>query len=87
MSDTDKSKAPAKPAGREGGKGDGNAQVQDRGTTAVPAEQVANAAAQSLHGARAVEEKYEQPDAVALVGGATLISDPKGANPDAGDRR
>ena len=70
----------------EGGQGDGPKQVHDQGTTAVPAEQVANAAAESLHGARAVEEKFAQPDAVALVGGATLISDPKGANPAAGER-
>ncbi len=61
-------------------------QVHDQGTTDVPAAEVANAAAESLHGARAVKEKYAQPDAKALVGGSTLISDPKGANPDAGER-
>lgn len=70
---------------REGGQGDGE-QVRDTGSTAVPAEQVANAAAQSLHGGNAVEEKYAQPDARALVGGSTLISDPKGDNPSAGER-
>jgi hypothetical protein len=69
----------------EGGSGDG-AQVHDKGTTKVPADKVANAAAETLHGERAVEEKYAQPDAKALVGGATLISDPSGANPAAGER-
>jgi len=62
-------------------------QVHDQGTTPVPAEEVANAAAESLHGARAEEEKYAQPDAVALPGGSTLISDPKGDNPSAGELR
>lgn len=62
-------------------------QVRDQGTTIIPAEDVANAAAESLHGARAVEEKYAQPDAVALPGGATLIADPKGDSPAAGERR
>lgn len=71
--------------GRESDSGDGP-QVTDKGTTKVPAAKVANAAAESLHGAGAVEEKYAQPDAKALVGGATLVSDPKGANPDAGER-
>lgn len=78
------SKIPSK--AREGGQGDGAEQVRDHGTTIVPADKVANAAAESLHGARAVEEKYAQPDAKALVGGATLVSDPKGANPAAGER-
>lgn len=72
--------------GREGGSGDGAEQVHDKGTVKVPASKVANAAAETLHGARAVKEKYAQPDAKALVGGATLISDPKGANPEAGER-
>lgn len=70
---------------REGGHGDGE-QVKDQGTVAVPAEQVANAAAESLHGTRAVEEKYAQPDARALPGGATLVADPHGDNPRAGER-
>lgn len=61
-------------------------QVADQGSTKVPADRVANAAAQSLHGANAVEEKYAQPDAVSLVGGSTLVSDPKGDNPRAGER-
>lgn len=75
------------PASRmsEGGSGDGE-QVQDQGTTAVPADQVANAAARSLHGTGAVKEKYAQPDAVSLVGGSTLVSDPDGDNPPAGER-
>jgi hypothetical protein len=71
----------------EGGNGDGAKQVEDTGSTAVPAEEVANAAAKSLHGRNAVEEKYAQPDARALVGGATLIADPEGENPRAGERR
>jgi hypothetical protein len=66
--------------------GDEQEQVRDQGTTDVPAAEVANAAAESLHGARAVKEKYAQPDAKALVGGSTLISDPKGENPSAGER-
>lgn len=70
---------------REGGAGDGE-QVHDKGTTAVPAAKVANAAAESLHGGNAVVEKFAQPDAKSLVGGNTLISDPKGANPSAGER-
>lgn len=68
------------------GDNDQQQQVTDKGTTKVPAAKVANAAAESLHGGNAVEEKYAQPDAKALPGGATLISDPKGANPDAGER-
>jgi hypothetical protein len=64
----------------------GDEQVHDQGTTDVSASEVANAAAESLHGARAEKEKYAQPDAKALVGGSTLISDPKGANPAAGER-
>lgn len=68
---------------REAGDGE---QIKDQGSTAVRADQVANAAAQSLHGANAVEEKYAQPDAVSLVGGSTLVSDPKGDNPRAGER-
>lgn len=64
-----------------------NEQVKDQGSTAVPAEEVANASAESLHGKNAVEEKYAQPDAVALVGGGTLIADPKGENPEAGELR
>jgi hypothetical protein len=61
-------------------------QVHDKGTTKVPASRVANAAAESLHGGNAVEEKYAQPDAKSLVGGSTLVADPKGANPRAGER-
>ena len=60
-------------------------QVKDTGSAAVPASKVANAAAQSLHGGNAVKEKYAQPDARALVGGSTLISDPAGDNPRAGE--
>jgi hypothetical protein len=72
----------------EGGQGDGNReQVEDHGTTKVSADEVANAAAKSLHGGRAVPEKFAQPDAVSLVGGSTLISDPDGENPAAGERR
>lgn len=77
-------KAPARSNAREGGQGDGE-QVHDQGSTAVRADEVANAAAQSLHGSQAVEEKYAQPDARALLGGSTLISDPAGDNPRAGE--
>lgn len=64
---------------------DDDEQVRDHGTTAVPADEVANAAAESLHGAGAAEEQYAQPDATELPGG-TLIADPQGDNPDAGER-
>lgn len=70
---------------REGGQGDGEQVVEDQGSTVLRADQVANASAASLHGANAVEEKYAQPDARALVGGSTLVSDPKGDNPKAGE--
>jgi hypothetical protein len=60
-------------------------QVHDKGSTRVPAGKVANAAAESLHGGNAVVEKYAQPDARALVGGSTLVADPKGANPAPGE--
>lgn len=70
---------------REGGQGDGE-QVKDQGSMVVRADQVANAAARSLHGSQAVEEKYAQPDARALLGGGTLVSDPTGDNPRAGER-
>lgn len=72
---------------KAGAAGKADEQVRDQGTTMVPAEEVANGAAETLHGARAVEEKYAQPDAVALVGGNTLVSDPRGDNPAAGERR
>lgn len=54
---------------------DDQEQVHDQGTRAVPSEQVANAAAESLHGSKAAEERYEQPDARELPGGNTLIAD------------
>jgi hypothetical protein len=50
-------------------------QVHDQGTEVMPGEQVANAAAETLHGRKAREEEYEQPDAVVLPGGSTLVSD------------
>lgn len=53
-------------------------QVRDQGTEKISGDQVANAAAESLHGTRAVEEKYDQPDAVVLPGGGTLIAEPDG---------
>lgn len=86
MSDNDQSNLPRPARSTEGGSGDGAPQVTDKGSTKVPAGRVANAAAQSLHGANAVPEKFAQPDAKALVGGSTLISDPNGANPVAGER-
>lgn len=83
MSDNDQT-AP-RPA-RSTSADEGAAQVTDKGSTKVPAGRVANAAAQSLHGGNAVPEKFAQPDAKSLVGGNTLISDPSGANPAAGER-
>jgi hypothetical protein len=50
-------------------------QVHDQGTEKLSGDEVANAAAESLHGAKAEEEKYDQPDAVVLPGGGTLIAD------------
>ena len=50
-------------------------QVHDTGTDRVPGEQVANAAAETLHGENARPEQYEQPDAVVLPGGSTFIAD------------
>jgi hypothetical protein len=62
-------------------------QVKDTGTADIPGDEVANAAAQSLHGARAVKEKFRQPDARALPGGSTLIADPTQSDPPtAGER-
>lgn len=51
-------------------------QVHDQGTGHMDGDQVANAAAESLHGAKAEEEQYPQPDAAVLPGGGTLIAEP-----------
>lgn len=58
----------------QGNDKDTEPQVHDQGTRPVPADEVANAAAESLHGTKAVEETHEQPDARELRSG-TLISD------------
>jgi hypothetical protein len=51
-------------------------QVTDNGTERMDGDEVANAAAETLHGERANEEKHEQPDAIVLPGhGGTLIAD------------
>ncbi len=50
-------------------------QVHDKGTEVMPGEQVANAAAETLHGRKAREEEHDQPDAVVLPGGNTLVSE------------
>jgi hypothetical protein len=49
--------------------------VEDAGTTDMPGDEVANAAARSLHGDKARPETNEQPDAAMLPGG-TLIAKP-----------
>lgn len=59
-------------------------QVHDQGTEVMPGEQVANAAAETLHGGKAREEKYEQDDAVVLPGGNTLIAE-RDATADEGE--
>lgn len=57
-------------------------QVTDHGTESMSGEQVANAAAETLHGEQANEEKYEQPDATVLSGaGGTLIADEEPGEP------
>lgn len=58
-------------------RGGDNEQVHDQGTETMSGSEVANAAAETLHGDRANEEKYEQPDAVELPGGSTLIAAPE----------
>ena len=50
-------------------------QIHDQGVRDVPGDQIANAAAESLHSERAREETYEQPDSVELPAG-TLIAKP-----------
>lgn len=55
-------------------------QVHDTATETMSGAEVANAAAESLHGEGAAEEVRPQPDAVVLpAGGGTLIAtDPPG---------
>jgi hypothetical protein len=64
------------------------AQVKDHGTDHLEPEEVANGAAESLHGANAAEEQYVQPAANVLPGGSTLIaaSTPEQAEAE-GDKR
>jgi hypothetical protein len=50
-------------------------QVHDQGTQRMSGDQIANAAAETLHGSRAELETNEQPDAVILPGGGTLVAD------------
>ena len=64
----------------------GDEQVRDQGTEVMPGEQVANAAAETLHGRKAREEEYEQDDAVVLPGGNTLISERDASAGDEGDK-
>lgn len=55
-------------------------QVRDHGTTQMSGDEVANAAAETLHGEKAQPEQHEQPDATVLPAGGTLVSDrPDGA--------
>jgi hypothetical protein len=54
--------------------GDEREQVQDNATNHLGPDEVANGAAESLHGAKANEEKYVQPAANELPGGSTLIA-------------
>jgi hypothetical protein len=50
-------------------------QIKDKATTKLTGDEVANGAAETLHGTGAVEERYAQPDAHLLPGGNTLIAD------------
>lgn len=52
----------------------------DTSTQHLSGEEVANGAADALHGDRANVEKYEQPDASALTS-ATLIADDEPGEP------
>ncbi len=63
-------------------------QVPDHATTKLTGEEVANGAAETLHGNSAVEEQYRQPEASLLPGGSTLVSAEGPADPDKiGERR
>jgi hypothetical protein len=53
-------------------------QIKDQGTETMSGDEVANAAAESLHGDKAAEEQYPQPAAKVLPGGSTLIADERG---------
>jgi hypothetical protein len=59
---------------------DDNAQIHDSATETMSGSEVANAAAETLHGEHAAEEARPQPDATVLpAGGGTLIAqDPPG---------
>lgn len=50
-------------------------QVTDKGTEHMSGGEVANAAAETLHGEQAQVEQHEQPDATVLPGnGGTLVA-------------
>ncbi len=57
-------------------------QIHDQGTEKMSGDEVANAAAETLHGDRAAEEVRPQPDATLLPGGSTLIADDAPGEPD-----
>jgi hypothetical protein len=57
-------------------------QVRDTGTEQLSGDEVANAAAETLHGEQAAEEVRPQPDATVLPGGQTLIADDAPGEPD-----
>lgn len=61
---------------------DDTQQVHDQGTSKMSGDEVANAAAETLHGTSANEEVREQPDATLLPGGNTLIADDAPGEPD-----
>lgn len=77
MATTDKpTPAPQTPVAPAATPGDDRAtQVQDTATGHLGPDEVANAAAASLHGDSARREQYVQPAASELPGGSTLIAD------------
>lgn len=60
-------------------------QVHDNGTETMSGDEVASAAAETLHGEQAQEEMYPQPAATVLPGGGsgTLIADEPPGEPRA----
>ena len=61
---------------------DDTQQVTDNATEKLSGAEVANAAAETLHGEQAAEEVRPQPDATLLPGGQTLIADDAPGEPD-----
>ncbi len=57
-------------------------QIHDQGTEKMSGDEVANAAAETLHGEGAREEVRPQPDATLLPGGSTLVADEPPGQPD-----